>query len=80
MTSYKNRYKFTVEMWVLADTDLEALAALQNWLEAGSMSEFRSAGYGYNFMEQMNHGAIMPERVINMRPLLEQLEGLEDED
>jgi hypothetical protein len=77
MTNFQNRYKFTVEFWILENDDLEALRAAINYLEAGQVMEFRTAGYSFNFMEQMNYGAFMPERVINMRPLLEVIEGEE---
>ena len=78
MTNFQNRYKFTVEFWILENDDLEALRAAINYLEGGAVMEFRSAGYNLNFMEQMNFGAFMPERVINMRPLLEVIEGEEN--
>ncbi len=78
MTNFQNRYKFTVEFWILENDDLEALRAAINYLEAGQVMEFRTAGYSFNFMEQMNFGAFMPERVINMRPLLEVIEGEEN--
>ena len=78
MTNFQNRYKFTVEFWILENDDLEALRAAINYLEAGQVMEFRTDGYSFNFMEQMNYGAFMPERVINMRPLLEVIEGEEN--
>ena len=80
MTHFKNRYKFTVEFWILENDDLEALQAAINYLETGKVMEFRTAGYNFNFMEQHNFGSIYPERAINMRPLLEAIEGSEDED
>lgn len=80
MTNFKNRYKFTVEFWILENDDLEALRAAINYLETGKVMEFRTAGYNFNFMEQHNFGSIYPERAINMRPLLEVIEGSEDED
>lgn len=79
MTSFKNRYKFTVEFWILENDDLEALRAAINYLEAGQVMEYRTAGYNFNFMEQHNHGSIFPERAINMRPLLTIIEDEEDE-
>ena len=79
MTNYKNRYKFTVEFWILENDDLEAMRAAINYLEGGAVMEFRSAGYNFNFMELHQHGAIMPERVINMRPLLTVIESEENE-
>jgi len=80
MTNFQKRYKFTVEFWILENDDLEALRAAINYLEAGQVVEFRTAGYSFNFMEQMNYGAIMPERAINMRPLLTVIESEENED
>jgi len=80
MTHFKNRYKFTVEFWILENDDLEALQAAINYLEAGKVMEFRTAGYNFNFMEQHNFGSVFPERAINMRPLLEQIEGEDFED
>ena len=47
MTNYKNRYKFTVEFWILENDDLEALRAAINYLEAGQVMEFRTAGYSF---------------------------------
>jgi len=77
MTNFQNRYKFTVEFWILENDDLEALRAAINYLEAGQVMEFRTAGYSFNFMEQHNFGSVFPERAINMRPLLETIEGEE---
>ena len=79
MTNFQNRYKFTVEFWILENDDLEALRAAINYLEGGAVMEFRSAGYNLNFMELQRFGEIMPDRVINMRPLLETIEAEEDE-